>query len=121
MYPPIFKVCSSSLAVTAILGASPLRMYQFGLAPQLVVKPYATWQTISGSPENYLWGRPDADGFTIQVDIFSATAAEARDAAKAIRDAIELSAYVVRWGGESVDPDAKTYRVSFDVDWIVQR
>lgn len=33
MYPPIFKVCSSSLAVTAILGASPLRMYQFGLAP----------------------------------------------------------------------------------------
>ncbi|MDC3857444.1 tail completion protein gp17, partial [Pseudomonas aeruginosa] len=71
--------------------------------------------------ENYLWGRPDADGFTIQVDIFSATAAEARDAAKAIRDAIELSAYVVRWGGESVDPDTKTYRISFDVDWIVQR
>lgn len=33
MYPPIFKVCSSSPAVTAILGASPLRMYQFGLAP----------------------------------------------------------------------------------------
>ncbi|WP_441295664.1 tail completion protein gp17, partial [Pseudomonas aeruginosa] len=47
--------------------------------------------------------------------------AEARDAAKAIRDAIELSAYVVRWGGESVDPDTKTYRVSFDIDWIVQR
>lgn len=70
MYPPIYKVCSSNPAVTAILGASPLRMYQFGLAPQLVVKPYATWQTISGSPENYLWGRPDADGFTIQVDIF---------------------------------------------------
>ncbi|WP_134595762.1 tail completion protein gp17, partial [Pseudomonas aeruginosa] len=62
-----------------------------------------------------------ADGLTIQVDIFSTTAAEARDAAKAIRDAIELSAYVVRWGGESVDPETKTYRVSFDIDWIVQR
>lgn len=33
MYPPIYKVCSSNPAVTAILGASPLRMYQFGLAP----------------------------------------------------------------------------------------
>lgn len=41
MYPPIYKVCSSNPAVTAILGASPLRIYQFGLAPQLVVKPYA--------------------------------------------------------------------------------
>ncbi|MGL3745198.1 tail completion protein gp17 [Pseudomonas aeruginosa] len=96
MYPPIFKACSISPAVTAILGASPLRIYQFGLAPQLVVKPYATWQTISGSPENYLWGRPDADGFTIQVDIFSATAAEARDAAKAIRDAIDADSTLTR-------------------------
>ena len=33
MYPPIYKVCSSNPAVTAILGASPLRIYQFGLAP----------------------------------------------------------------------------------------
>uniref|UniRef100_UPI00129CD18F tail completion protein gp17 n=1 Tax=Pseudomonas aeruginosa TaxID=287 RepID=UPI00129CD18F len=90
-------------------------------AGQIFSTPLNAKSPISGSPENYLWGRPDADGFTIQVDIFSATAAEARDAAKAIRDAIELSAYVVRWGGESVDPDTKTYRVSFDVDWIVQR
>ncbi|MFV9518293.1 hypothetical protein ACNUIO_32840 [Pseudomonas aeruginosa] len=98
-------------------------MYQFGLAPQLVVEPYATWQTISGSPENDRWSL-DADGFTLSRWTFSQPTACAKPEtlAKAIRDAIELSAYVVRWGGESVDPDTKTYRdPASDIHWIVQR
>lgn len=121
MYAPIFAVCAADAAVLDALGPSPVRLYPFGEAPQDVVKPYAVWQMIGGTPENYLAGRPDADGFTLQVDVYGATATQVRAAAKAIRDAIELSAYIIRWGGETRDTGTKNYRYSFDVDWIVQR
>ncbi|MCL8303137.1 tail completion protein gp17, partial [Pseudomonas mosselii] len=85
------------------------------------LRPYAVWNVISGSPENYLAGRPDADGFTLQVDVYGSTGTSSRSVRDAIRDAIELQAYVTRWGGETRDPTTKNYRTSFDVDWIVRR
>lgn len=122
MTPPIFQICSQAADVTALLGAGAnLRLYSFGEAPQDVVKPYAVWQLVNGEPENYLAGRPDADSVTLQVDVYGVTGTSVRQVRDAIRDAIELSAYVTRWGGESRDPTTKNYRTSFDVDWIVLR
>ncbi|MEE3636613.1 DUF3168 domain-containing protein [Pseudomonas sp. AL 58] len=122
MTPPIFQLCSQAVAVTALLGAgADLRLYSFGEAPEGVAKPYAVWQLINGEPENYLAGRPDADGVTLQVDVYGTTGASVRQVRDAIRDAIELRAHVTRWGGEGRDPTTKNYRASFDVDWIVLR
>ncbi|NNA76764.1 DUF3168 domain-containing protein [Pseudomonas lactis] len=121
MFAPINAVCALDPGVIALLGSPPQRLYSFGEAAQDTVKPYAVWQTISGSPDNYLAGRPDIDGFTLQVDVFATCAKDARAVAKALRDAIEPCAYITRWGGESRDPVTKNYRYSFDVDWIVQR
>lgn len=122
MTPPIVQACSQSAAVTALLGqGTDMRLYSFGEAPNGVTKPYAVWQLVSGEPENYLAGRPDADGFTLQVDVYGATGQVVRQVRDAIRDAIELQAYVTRWGGEGRDPTTKNFRTSFDVDWIVRR
>ncbi|AIN57973.1 DUF3168 domain-containing protein [Pseudomonas soli] len=122
MTPPIVEACSQSAAVTALLGTGPgMRLYSFGEAPDNVAKPYAVWQLVNGIPENYLAGRPDADGFTLQVDVYGSTGPSSRSVRDAIRDAIELQAYVTRWGGETRDPATKNYRTSFDVDWIVRR
>ncbi|HEE9760158.1 DUF3168 domain-containing protein [Pseudomonas sp. NPDC089392] len=122
MTPPIFQICSQATGVTALLGAGAnLRLYSFGEAPQDVAKPYAVWQLVNGEPENYLAGRPDADGVTLQIDIYGTTGTSVRQVRDAIRDAIELRAYVTRWGGEGRDPTTKNYRASFDVDWIVHR
>ena len=122
MTPPIFQLCSQAAAVTALLGAgASLRLYSFGEAPDGVATPYAVWQLVSGEPENYLAGRPDADGFTLQVDVYGATGTSVRQVRDAIRDAIELQAYVTRWGGEARDPTTKNFRTSFDADWIVRR
>lgn len=122
MSAPIFEICSKSAGVGALLGKGvDTRLYSFGEAPEGVAKPYAVWQVISGSPENYLAGRPDADGFTLQVDVYAATGTAARKVRTAIRDAIELRAHVTRWGAEARDPATKNYRTSFDVDWIVRR
>lgn len=122
MTPPIFQLCSQAAAVTALLGVGAnLRLYSFGEAPEGVAKPYAVWQLVNGEPENYLAGRPDADGFTLQVDVYGTTSTSARQVRDAIRDAIELRANVTRWGAEGRDPATKNYRTSFDVDWIVRR
>ena len=122
MSAPIFEICSKDSGVGALLGAGvDTRLYSFGEAPDGVVKPYAVWQVIAGSPENYLAGRPDVDGFTLQVDVYATTGTAARRVRNALRDAIELHAYITRWGVEGRDPTTKNYRAGFDADWIVQR
>ncbi len=121
MYPPIFEVAAASAEVKALLGSSPTRLYPFGSAPQGVAKPYATWQTVGGSPENYLGNRPDIDLFAIQIDVWAEQATSARTVAQALLDVIERHAYVTAYNGESRDPQTLSYRYSFDVDWHVHR
>ena len=60
-YPPVFTIAAAEPAVTALLGTSPVRMYPAGKAPQGVGKPYATYQLVYGTPENYLGDVPDID------------------------------------------------------------
>jgi len=121
MNAPIFKVCAASQAVTALIGVNPVRLYPFGLQDDDVVYPYAVWQNISGSPENYLDRRPDADSYTLQLDIYADSITSATGVAEALRDAIEPHAYITRWGTQSRDATTKRYRYSFDVEWIVLR
>lgn len=118
---PIFAVCAADAAVTAVLGIQPTRLYPFGEAPEGVVKPYAVWQLLTGSPDNYLSGRPDIDGYTLQVDVYATTASDARSVTQSITRAIELKANVTRWGGETKDSATNLYRSSFDIDWLVPR
>lgn len=121
MTAPIFAVASADSTVKSVLGSNPVRIFPFGEAPEGTAKPYAVWQIITGSPENYLAGRPDIDGFTLQVDVYGATAISTRDASVAIRNAIELQSYITRWAEMPRDSETNNYRVSFDVDWFVPR
>ncbi|HDZ55374.1 MAG TPA: DUF3168 domain-containing protein [Pseudomonas xinjiangensis] len=121
MTPPIHAVCAADAAVTLVLGAQPLRLFQWGEIPERPAYPYAVWQVIGGTPESYLAGRPDVDAFTIQVDVYGKTGSSTTTAATVIRDAIELHANITRWGGQQTDPVTKNKRISFDIDWLVPR
>lgn len=121
MYPPIFPTINASATVKALIGNNPVRFYPFGSAPQGVVKPYAVWRQIGGSPENYLAGSPDVDGFTTQIDVYAGSAASAREVAGALSDAIESVAYVASWIGDSRDPVTQSYVFTFQVDWLTPR
>ncbi|EAA8256766.1 DUF3168 domain-containing protein [Salmonella enterica subsp. enterica] len=122
MIAPIFPVCASSPEVTALLGSNPVRIYPFGIQDDNVVYPYAVWQNLpGGGPENYLNQRPDADKFSLQIDVYADTADEAMLAAQAIIYAIELKANIIRYGPQDRDESTLKYRYSFDVDWIVNR
>ncbi len=117
MFPPIFEICSADSNVQSNLGASPCRLYAFGRAGDAPTYPYAVWQTVSGVPENYLGQVPDIDSWTTQVDIYAQNGLDARNAAQAIRDAVEPYAYVTSFDGEGRDPDTLAYRYTMTVDW----
>lgn len=121
MYPPIFELAAKDAAVRAVLGTTPTRLFLFGLAPEGVSYPYAVWQVVGGSPENYLTNRPDIDNFVIQMDVYGPSANEVRAAAKALRDALEDHAHVTSWRGESRDSETRLYRSSFDMSFFTNR
>lgn len=122
MYPPIFATCYADSAVQNLLGSDPLRLYPFGEnSENNQTAPYAVWQTLSGSPENYIDKAPDIDVWTIQVDVYAATIDSVRDAAEALRDAIQTVAHITFWNGDGRDPDTNLYRFTFTVDWWVTR
>lgn len=121
MYPPIFEICSADPDVQSNLGSSPCRLYPFGEASEVVAKPYAVWQVVSGLPENYMDKIPDMDSWIIQVDVYGDTGQSVRDAAQALRNAIEPNAHITSWGVQGRDPDTRNYRYLFTVDWWVDR
>ena len=122
MYPPIFEVCAQSPEAAALLGQNPMRLWPFGDAPQENrAYPYAVWQLVTGSPENYITGLPDIDQYTVQVDVYALSANVARTVAQALRDAIEPHAHIVAWRGESLERETRNYRLSFDSEWFNPR
>lgn len=121
MIPRIYPIVAASAAVSDLLGPSAQRFYPFGEAPQAVAAPYATWQTVTGLPENYLAQRPDADSYGVQIDVYAETVADCLAVATALRDALEPVAYITRWGSTLRDQDTRLYRYSFDVDLIDPR
>lgn len=121
MYPPIYAIVKDDVAVKALLGTEP-RVYPFGQAPQSPVLPYAVWQVIYGSPENYINDRPNTDSFGIQIDVYAQTVASVRSCAQAIRNAIEEDSHVVSWRGEEKEgEDTNLYRLGFDAEFWTER
>lgn len=120
MYPPFFDTVKDVAAVKSIFGNSP-RIYPHGMADQNTAKPYCVFQIITGTPENFLWARPDMDSYTLQVDVYAKTPEQAADGAEAIRDAVETVSYITAWRGQFKDPDTTLFRYSFDIDWLTPR
>lgn len=121
MIAPIFALCSQDTVLQNLLGTSPMRLYPFGEHFDNIVYPYVVWQNIGGEPENYLGSRPDIDRYSIQIDAYATRADDVLAVADSVRNAIEGTAYIVRWGQQTMDSETKKYRYSFDVDWLVQR
>lgn len=117
MFPPIFETLAAETSVTGYFGVNPVRVFPFGEADQKTERPYAVWQVVSGSPENYLAGAADLDQFTLQIDVYARDATMARLSAKAIRDALTNQAYLTSFNGEFRDSVTRDYRYSFNVDW----
>lgn len=124
-FAPIFETLKVNSGVTALLGANPCRVFPQGEAPQKgapgYAEPYAVYQQIIGNPENYIGTLPDADNSTTQIDVYAKKAAQARQVAIAIRNAVQPVAYMTSIQELGTDAATGLRRVSMDVDWITNR
>jgi len=121
MFPTVFQTLKASEAVKAIVGTNPPRIYRHGNAPQDTAKPYVTWFSVTGTPENNLSDLPPMDRVQIQVDCYHQTDAGIELLAKAVRDAIEPSAHMTGTPFDGREPETKLYRVALTFDWFVGR
>ena len=121
MTPPVFPLVASDSDCLDLLGDNPVRFYPFGEAPQHVVLPYATWQMVSGVPENYMDCPPDIDSISVQVDVWAYTQGDAKAVFAAVRRALETDAHIVGVGLEGREPDTRIYRISLTVDFWTER
>lgn len=120
MFPPIYTTLQASASVRALLGARP-RVYRQGEAPADVRRPYATWLVITGLPENTLSEPPAVDRDSIQIDIYAATDVESEEVGKAVRDQMETATYMTAWRVLPRDAETRSFRVSMDFDFFVDR
>lgn len=116
----IYDAVKDNAGVKARFG-DDVRVYPFAEAPERPEKPYAVFQLVGGSPENYLSGSPDLDYATVQVDVYADDSTTAIAGVEALRDALEIGAYITGWGPEGRDPETKDYRTSFTVEFITPR
>ncbi|CAI09243.1 DUF3168 domain-containing protein [Aromatoleum aromaticum] len=107
----LFALVKASPACTALLGANPVRLFEFGTAPELQTLPYATYQELYVRPANVLEGAPSTDHVKYQIDLWSTTATEARALGKAIRRAID-SVGIVTFFQNTFDHEARLYRIT---------
>lgn len=122
MFPPVFEIAAASPSVTAVIGASPTRLWPFGQAKQNQDRPYAVWQTVYGNPVNSLPCIPKEDLYGVQLDCYAKSVSGSRQVAEVLRDAYEATFnHVVSWNGEEWDQSTGLYRVSFTVEFWTER
>ena len=117
MIPPLFPLLSG---VTS-LGTNPKRFFPHGQATQATAKPYATWQIVAGTPENYLGTLPDIDGVLIQVDVWADTQSSASAVADDIRNAFQTVMHMTSFGQTEKDATTNLYRYRMDFSYWVPR
>lgn len=124
MFPPIYTRAQADPALLTLLGTvgGELRLWSFGEAPKNAQLPYATWQTVGGTPENNVSDRPDADHFSTQINVWAASSAQMWAVVQALRDIMEVDGCtIVRWGDTVKDAETKAFGYDFDADWITYR
>lgn len=119
--PPIFQTLQAVPALVALLGPTPFRVFPHGASPQDQLRPYVTWQLITGTPENTLSELPSIDRQTVQVDCWSPNGADVESLALLIRSALEPKAHMTGVIADYRETDTKLYRISLQFDWWQSR
>lgn len=111
----------SSTALTTIVGQKVFDT----IMPQGTLLPAVTFQKLSGSPANCLYGPTGLENIEVQIDAWAMQKAQVKEMAKAIRAIMPATGAM--WGArltmdeDMFDEEAKVYRVcmSYDV-WFLE-
>ena len=118
MRPPVYSLLAASAPVVAIVGD---RIGAHGEVFAREVRPYVTWQSVSGGAEITLdRGRAPNDRVSVQVDFWHPTEAGLVTLVEAGRTALESACYVVGLVADEKDDATGLYRQSLQFDFILE-
>lgn len=124
MLPAVFPVIATA-EVKAIVGTTPVRIYDFDSAPQDAVKPYITFTNVSNAPYEQISGAPRGDFDTVQIDMYAgpddAGKSQIRTLAMAVRKALDDASIANRLIIQTRETDTKLFRISLEADFIHNR
>ena len=123
MQPPVFPTLNVA-GVRAHVGDSPVRIYDFGSAPQNVVAPYIAWFS-SDQPNDNISDAPGSDRSMVQIDCYTGPADEGRAQVRAlglaVRNALDAAGFHNRVIIMTRETDTQLFRVSIEADFITNR
>lgn len=119
---PVFPTLEADPSVKALLGNSPLRVYE-DIAPYKTPFPYAVWSVVTGLPENNLDCAANIDHVSFQIVVYDSNSKRASDIRAAIRTSLEPHCYIT-----SIHPnhferinDTNVFGRGFDANWWLDR
>ena len=117
MIPPVYDLLHASSAVVAIVAD---RIGAHGQVIPTEVRPYITWQLVSGTGDNTLdRGRAPNDRASVQLDCYHKTEAGLRSLVNAARSALESDGYYVGLMVDERDAETQLFRMALQFDFIV--
>ena len=124
--PTPFPILSSDPAVRALIGASPVRCFPHGAAPQGVAYPYVTYTAASIVPINSLDnGGARADTTLVQISAWGANTLDGVGSAQAVyaavRACMERDHDIESVRDMGRDAETGSYRIDIDVRMFVHR
>lgn len=120
MLPNVFQILNVP-TIAQHVGASPVRIFDFGIAPADVLRPYIVFSQVAGSPYANVSDAPNFDFDVVQIDIYADDRAKTRELAKAVQVTLDAAGVANRLSMQNYEPETKLYRITFDADFISQR
>lgn len=117
MFPPVFTTLNQP-ELQAFVGTDPVRMYDFGTAPQSVERPYITFTAVSNAPHEQISGAPCSDADTVQIDMYADSREQVRAMARVVRQILDNAGWSNRLNLQMYEPDTGLFRISMDCDFI---
>lgn len=117
MTPPVYNLLHASPTVVGIVAD---RIGAHGQVFPDELRPYITWQTVSGNGELTLdRGRAPNDRASVQIDCYHATESGLRTLTEAARSAVESDSYYVGLVADERDEETRLFRMALQFDFVL--
>ncbi|EMB7125462.1 DUF3168 domain-containing protein [Acinetobacter baumannii] len=116
---PIFRILNANSKIKALLGED-LKVYE-DVAPSGIEPPYAVWQIITASSENYLDSQAKLDHVMYQVIVYDTDVIRATAIRAAIRSVLGDHSYILNSMINGKETQTKLFSRGFDANWFVKR
>ena len=118
---PVVPTLKASPEVTALLGTSPLKVWE-DISPNKAY-PYAVWSVVTANPENHLDCPANLDHVSFQIVVYDTIKKRSSDMREMIRKTLEPHCYVTIIHPNHFEriADTNIFGRGFDANWFLDR